>query len=126
MPLLLIGCLARTEVDALCPECCGATRLRRATEDVRLPGDLEVNESGGHDRGLQFCFQQSTGNSARPQSDLLLRVRWHRLLHQDIPDLETTRGFEDAGHLLQGRQLVRQQVQDAVGDNHIGPAIGDR
>ena len=75
MPLLLICCLACAEVDTLCPECCGATRLRRATEDVRLPGDLEVNESGSHDRGLQFCFQQSTSNSARPQIDLLFRVR---------------------------------------------------
>jgi hypothetical protein len=125
MPLLLIGCLARAEVDALCPKCCGATRLRRATEDVRLPGDLEVNEACRHDRGLQFCFQQSTGDSARPQIDLLFCVLWHRLLHQDIPDLEATRGFEHASHLPQGREFVRQQVEDPVGDDHIGPAIGD-
>ncbi len=125
MPLLLIGRLARAEVDALGPECCGATRLRRATEDVRLPGDLEVNESGSHDRSLQFCFQQSTGNSARPQIDLLFRVLWHRLLHQDIPDLEATAGFEHASHLLQSREFVWQQVEDAVGDDHIGPAIRD-
>ncbi len=125
MPLLLICCLACAEVDALCPEFCGTTRLRRATEDVRLPGDLEVNESRRHDRGLQFCFQQSTGNSARPQIDLLFRVLWHRLLHQDIPDLEATAGFEHASHLLQGSELVRQQVEDTVGDDHIGPAIRD-
>ena len=56
MPLLLVCRLARAEVDALCPEFGGAARLRSATEDVRLPGDLEVNESGSHDRGLQFCF----------------------------------------------------------------------
>ena len=66
MPLLLTCCSARTEVDAQRPEFRGATGLRRATEDVRLPGDLEVNEACSHDRGLQFCFQQSTGNSARP------------------------------------------------------------
>ena len=53
------------------PELCSATRLRSTTEDVRLPGDLEVNESCSHDRSLQFCFQQNTGNSARPQIDLL-------------------------------------------------------
>ena len=126
MPLLLMCRLARAEVDALCPEFCGTTRLRSATEDVCLPGDLEVNKSCSHDRGLQFCFQQSTSNSARPQIDLLFRVRWHRLLHQDIPDLEATRGFEYAGHLLQGREFVRQQVEDSVGDDHIGPAIRDR
>ena len=126
MRLLLICCLARTEVDALCPEFCGTARLRRAAEDVRLPGDLEVNESGGHDRGLQFCFQQSTGNSARPQIDLLFRILRHCLLHQDIPDLEATSGFEYASHLLQGHEFIRQQVEDAVGDDHIGPAIRDR
>ncbi len=125
MPLLLIGCLARAEVDALCPEFCGATRLRRATEDVRLPGDLEINESGSHDRSFQFCFQQSTGNSARPQIDLLFCVLWHRLLHQDIPDLEAAAGFEHASHLLQGREFVWQQVEHTVGDDHIGPAIRD-
>jgi hypothetical protein len=125
LPLLLIGCFARAEVDAYCPEFCGTTCLRRATENVRLPGDLEVNESGGHDRGLQFCFQQSTGNSARPQIDLLLRVLRHRGTHQDIPDLQATVGFEHASHFPQGRQFVRQQVEDAVGDDHIGPAIRD-
>jgi len=125
MPLLLIGCLARAEVDPLCPEFCGAARLRSATEDVRLPGDLEVNESRSHDRGLQFCFQQSPSNSARPQIDLLFRVFWHRLLHQDIPDLEATSGFEHASHLLQGCKFVWQQVEDAVGDDHISPSIGD-
>ena len=71
MPLLLICCLTRIEVDTLRPELCGTIRLRSATEDVRLPGDLEVNEACGHDRGLQLCFQQSTGNSARPQIDLI-------------------------------------------------------
>ncbi len=75
------------KVNALRPELCSTIRLRRATEDVRLPGDLEVNKACRHDRGLQFCFQQSTGNSARPQIDLPFRILWHRLLHQDIPDL---------------------------------------
>jgi hypothetical protein len=126
MPLLLMCRLARAEVDALCPKFCGTARLRSATEDVRLPGDLEVNESCCHDRGLQFCFQQSTRNSARPQIDLLLRVRWHRGTHQDIPDLEATRGFEHPGHLLQSCQFVWQQVEDSVGDDHIGPASRDR
>jgi hypothetical protein len=108
LPLLLIGRLARAEGDAQRPEFCGTALLRRAAEDVLLPGDLEVDEAGCHDRGLQFCFQQSPGNSARPQIDLLLGVLWHRGTHQDIPDLEAARGFEHASHLLQGRQFVRK------------------
>ena len=125
MPLLLIGRLACAEVDAYRPEFCGATSLRSATEDVHSLRDLDVNETGGHDRGLQFCFQQSTGNSAGPQIDLLLCVLRYRLLHQDIPDLEASRRLEHTSHLLQGREFVRHQVEDAIGDDHIGPAIRD-
>ena len=87
MPLLLVCCLSRAEVNALCPEFRGTARLRRAIKDVRLPGDLEVNESGSHDRDLQICFQQSTSNSARPQIDLAFGIFRHCLLHQDVPDL---------------------------------------
>src|SRR5215471_6620071 len=113
------------EVDALRPELRGTTCLRRATEDVRLPDDLEVDEACRHDRGLQFCFQQSTGNSAGPQINLLFRLLGHRLLHQNIPDLEATGGFEYASHLLQGCEFVWQQIEDPVGDDHISPAVRD-
>ena len=51
MQLFLIGRFARAEVDALCPEFCGATGLRSATEDVRSLNDLDVNETGSHDCG---------------------------------------------------------------------------
>ena len=107
MPLLLIGCLARTKVDPLCPKFSGTARVRCATKDVRLPGDLKVNESGSYDRGFQFCFQQSPSNSTRPQIDLLFRLLGHRLLHQDIPNLETTDGLEHACHLLQSHEFIR-------------------
>ncbi len=63
--------LLRAKVDALCPEFCGTTRLRSATEDVRLPGDLEINEAGSHDRGFSVLlpaehrqFSPSTDRSA--------------------------------------------------------------
>ncbi len=125
MPLLFIGRLARAEVDADCPEFCGATLLGCATVDVRSINDLDVNETSGHDRSLQFCFQQSTGNSVGPQIDLLFRVLRHRGTHQDIPDLQSSRRLEHTSHLLQGREFVRHQVEDAIGDDHIGPAIRD-
>ena len=125
MPLLFIGLFERAEVDAYCPEFRGTTLLGCATVDVRSSSDLDVNETGGHDRGLQFCFQQSTGNSAGPQFDLLFRVLWHRGTHQDIPDLQASRRLEHTSHLLQGREFVRHQVEDAIGDDYIGPAIRD-
>lgn len=125
MPLLFIGPFARTEVDTYCPEFRGTTLLGCATVDVRSSSDLDVNETSGHDRGFQFCLKPRTGNSAGPQIDLLFRVLRHSLLYQDIPDLQASRRLEHASHLLQGREFVRHQVEDAIGDDHIGPAIRD-
>jgi hypothetical protein len=125
MPLLFIGPFARAEVDADCPEFRGTTLLGCVTIHVRSSSDLDVNETGGHDRGFQFCLKPRTGNSAGPQIDLLFRVLRHSGTHQDIPDLEASRRLEHASHLLQGREFVRHQVEDAIGDDHIGPAIRD-
>ena len=43
-----------------------------ATKHITLPYDLEIDKTGGYDRGLQLCLQQGTGNSASPQIDLSL------------------------------------------------------
>ena len=59
-----------------------------------------------------------------PQIDLLFRVRWHHLVHQDIPDLEATKSVWFPGHLLQGSEFVWQQVQDSVGDDHMAQLSG--
>ena len=69
-PFLVIGSLSRTEVDPDRTELGGARRLRSAAEDIGAPGDLESHEPRGHDRGVQLCFQQSTGDSALPEIDV--------------------------------------------------------
>jgi hypothetical protein len=86
-PLLRIHRLAGAEVDAERPEVGCARRLRRATEDIRSPGDLKVDKTGGQDRGLELCFQQSAGNSASPKIDLAFGAIGHRFLHQDVANL---------------------------------------
>ncbi len=65
-PLLLVYCLASAEVDAKRAEVGGTTCLGRAAEDVRPPGDLEVDKAGGYNCSLKLCFQQSAGNSTSP------------------------------------------------------------
>jgi len=124
MPLLLVCCLSCAEVDALSPEFCSTARLRRATEDVRLPGDLEVNESCATTVAFSFCFQQSTGNSARPQIDLLFASSGTACCTRISPIWRRPLGLSTRGHLLQGSQFVWQQIEDAVGDTHIGQPSG--
>src|SRR5581483_8168332 len=69
-PLVLVRGLAGAEVDPERPEAGRATRLRRTAEDVRAPGNRKIDKTGGHDRGLELCVQQSPGNSASPEIDL--------------------------------------------------------
>jgi hypothetical protein len=61
--------------------------LRRATKDIGLPSDFEIHKTGGYDRSLELCFQQSAGNSARPQIDLTFGTLRNCLLDQNIADL---------------------------------------
>jgi len=44
----------------------GLAGPKGALKDVLAPGQLETFESGGHDRGLELCFQQSPGYSVGP------------------------------------------------------------
>jgi len=63
-----LGC---PEIDSDRAKRARAGCLRSAVEDLGLPGDLEIGETGSDDRRLQLCFQQSAGNSAGPEVDLL-------------------------------------------------------
>src|SRR5215212_2807606 len=58
---------AGEEVDAQSSVVSRTASLRRAAEDVLAPGDLESYETGGHDRDLKLCLQQSTGYSPSPE-----------------------------------------------------------
>ncbi len=107
-PFGLGGSFPRPEGDAYRAEVGGATRLWRTTEDVRAPTDREAHEPCRHDRGRQLCLQQSAGNSTSPEVNVLFCLLGHRLLHQDIADLEAATRLEHASHLAQGGRLVRQ------------------
>jgi len=79
--------LARPKVHAQCAKVGGTAGLWCAGEDIGTPGDLEPNETGGHDRSLDLCIQQSAGNSASPEIYLAFRALGNWPLHQDIADL---------------------------------------
>ena len=74
LALLLFSC---TEINPQRPEVGCAGGLGGAVEYIRPPGDLEIGKTGGHDRSLELCFQQSAGNSTRPQFDIALGALRH-------------------------------------------------
>jgi hypothetical protein len=61
--------------------------LRGIPENIPTPGDNEILKPGSGDLAGQLCFQQSTGNSTRPQVDVAPCAVRDRFLHQDIGDL---------------------------------------
>jgi hypothetical protein len=125
-PLCVIDRFSRSEVDSQGAKVCCAGRLRRIIKDIGLPSDFEIDKTGGYDRSLELCFQQSAGNSARPQIDVTFGTLWNCFLDQDIADLQTTTRLEDPRHFLQGCGFIGDQVQDAIRDHNISPAIVNR
>ena len=83
-----------------------------------MPGDLEINETGGYDRSLKLCFQQSAGNSTRPQINLTFGTLWNCFLYQDIANLQAPARLEHPCHLPQcdsimaGRHAVERRSPD--------------
>ena len=105
---MLISCLGllRSKVDAFGSEICGAGGLRGAAKNFGTPCDLEVREAGGFYKGLKLCFQQSAGDSTGPQVNIFLGFLGHGYIHQDVPYLQASSGFEDSMHFRQGGPLV--------------------
>ncbi len=64
----------------------------RAGEDVDLVSPTHVDEAGVLQRPFPLCFQQSTGDSPRPEVDVVLRALWHFLVHHDVRYLQATAG----------------------------------
>lgn len=125
-PLALVARLPCAEVDSQCPELCGARRLWRARVNVAAPGDLEIDKPGRNDRCLELCIQQSTGDSAFPEIDVLFAFLGHRFLHQDVADLKATARLEHPRHLAQSPKLVGKKVQHTIRDDDIGPVVFHR
>ena len=116
--------LTRPKVDAQSSEVGGAGLLRGAIEDFGLPSYLEAHKAGSFDKRLKLCFQQSAGDSTSPKLNFLLRLLWHRRLHQDVANLKPSSRLQCLVHSGQGGFFVWNQVEDTVGNEHISPTIG--
>ena len=82
--------------DAARVELLGVGLMLRAGEHVDLGSPSNVLEAGAGKDPLPLCFQQSTGNSARPEVDVILRLLRHFLVYDDVADLEAAARLQDA------------------------------
>jgi hypothetical protein len=102
-------------------------RLRRFAaahrERRRRSSDSKILESCIGDLGCQFCFQQSAGNSPRPQVDVAPGTLWDWLLNQDIGNLESPARLENSVQLLEDSVFVWGQVDRAIGDDDVCPLV---
>ena len=86
-PLSLITRFSRAEVDSQRAELCRARRLRCTGIYIAPPGDLEIDEARSDDSCLELCIQQSAGDSALPETDVLLALFRYRFRYEDVADL---------------------------------------
>ena len=84
---LCSGWFVGPEIDSESAKASRRGLLRSTGEDLVSPGDLEPLETGRFDYRLELCFQQSAGDSALPQIDILLGSVRHGFLHHDVADL---------------------------------------
>ena len=82
--------LPRSEVDSDGTEARRARLLRCVAENFLPPGNLETLEIRRDNRRLELCFQQSAGDSPGPEVDTLLGFLVHRLLHEDVGELQSS------------------------------------
>src|SRR6266487_7164224 len=99
--------------------------MSRAREDVDLAPPANVLETDVLQHPAPLCIQQSTGYSARPKVDVILRVLWHFLVDDDVADLKAAAGLEYAKYLAHDADFIRRKVDDAVADHDVDAPIFD-
>jgi hypothetical protein len=113
-PLSIFARLPCSEVDSQRAELRGARGLWCASIDVSPPGDLKIDKPGGDHRCLELCIQQSAGDSALPQVDVLFSLFRHCFLNEDVAYLKAAARFEHTRHFPQSGKLVGKEVQHTV------------
>ena len=88
--------------------------------------DLHLAEAGGADGGQVVAPQERAGDAGGVKTVRLAQIGRKRPLKDDVRDDHPPAGLEDAVHLAEDLRLVRREVDDAVGDDHVHRAVLDR
>ena len=112
--------LSREDRHAPGAELGGIGFVLASGEDIDFVRHHGVRKARGRERLPPLCFQQSTGNSATPEVDVVARILRHLFVDQDVADLDTSAGFEHTEHFAEDGRLVGAEVDDAIADDHVG------
>jgi hypothetical protein len=125
-----VASLVRAFRRAACQECVAVhvecTRFALAlgaAEGVGRFAGYDVGEAAVLEHFLPARTGQPAGYSTGPQVDVPQRSGWYGAAVGDIGELDAPAGAQYPEHLGEYRVLVGAQVDDPVGDHHVGPAV---
>src|SRR5438132_2579380 len=75
---------------------------------------------------LVLCFQQSSGNSAGPEVDVAAALLADGILNRHVCELHSSAGPQHAKDLCEDSVLVRNEIDDAVGDDNVDARVAER
>lgn len=104
----------------------GRSFFRRSYEAIEPVGDRHVGETCRLEHADHLCFQQSPGNSTRPEIDVGQRLVIELRADEDVPHLDAAARLQDPCDLGNGALLLRNKIQHAIRDHYINAAIFDR
>ncbi len=81
------------EGHAACIELFCVGLVLRAGEDIHLLSPANVREAHVLQNPIPLCFQQSTGDSAGPEVDVVFGVLGDLLMDDDVGDLDAAAGL---------------------------------
>jgi hypothetical protein len=97
----------------------------RAAERIDGRPNPHIYEATILDHLLPGCTRQTTGNSGRPKIDVGDGRCRDRLAIGDVCELQMAARLEHAAYLAKHLLLIGAKVDDAVGDDDIGPPVLD-
>src|SRR4029077_7947005 len=112
----------RVAEGAKLPSALLATRAGKRVEGI---SQLDVDEPGSADHRLPPCARQGAGDSTGPEIDVMKRLLRDGALEADVSHRHPAARLEHPTDLSVDADLVRAEVDHAVRDDDIGPAIID-
>ena len=97
----------------------------RAAKGVDGRTDPNIHEAAVFHHFLPGCTRQTTGNSGRPQVNVGDSGGGHKLSVGDVSKLQMPAGLQHAPYLAEHPLLVSAEVDDAIGNDGVCPAIID-
>ena len=94
-----------------------------ATEGIDVGANANVDETTVLNHLLPGCTRQTTGNSGGPQIDVGDRRGGYRFAVGNVGELQIAAALQHTRYFREDLALVGTEIDDPVGNDHIGPAV---